>query len=418
MRDVPNQPPRPLRIGIVNQSVAGWAASVSYTRMLVHSLCGAASASDTQLFLLSPAGSAHGLPNNAALKTIELKDSPGFLPAERAVRRLLGVPGKSSPLKGEQSLRHAVRLRDESNLFRVAEEQRLSVLLPVFDVPNWKLKVATIGWIPDFQHLYLPQYFSEAEKQKRLDSMRRLAKRARIMMLSSMTSAQHFSDVMPEFTGKVRVLPFPSLLAFEQIPETGAGSRERFNVPAKFALVANQFWAHKNHLVVVEAVKQLMQRGMDIHVVMTGLPLDNRDPANQTMSDIFQAIARAGAGSRITILGQVSYPELMDLMRTAAVVLQPSRFEGWSTVVQDAKALGRPLICSDIAVHREQAPGALAFFPVDDAGALADALADVWASLEPGPDPETEAQCIAKEKDFAREHGRNLLDLCREAFLI
>jgi hypothetical protein len=102
-------------------------------------------------------------------------------------------------------------------------------------------------------------------------------------------------------------------------------------------------------------------------------------------------------------------------MRTAAVIIQPSRFEGWSTVVQDAKALGRPLLCSDIPVHHEQAPTALGFFAWDDAETLADLLAASWTSLEPGPRPDIEERTLAEEREFAQSFGQELLKICEEA---
>ena len=104
----------------------------------------------------------------------------------------------------------------------------------------------------------------------------------------------------------------------------------------------------------------------------------------------------------------------MNLMRTAALIIQPSRFEGWSTVIQDAVALGRPLLCSDIAVHREQVPRALGFFPTDRADVLAELLAAHWNDLEPGPNYALEQQSLAAERDFSKRHGQSLLKVCIE----
>ena len=80
---------------------------------------------------------------------------------------------------------------------------------------------------------------------------------------------------------------------------------------------------------------------------------------------MLQAIATADLAGQIIFLGQIPYADLVNLMRAAAVVIQPSLFEGWCTIVQDAKAIGRPLICSDLSVHREQAPDAIGFFPTN-----------------------------------------------------
>ena len=42
----------------------------------------------------------------------------------------------------------------------------------------------------------------------------------------------------------------------------------------------------------------------------------------------------------ISILGFISRQDQLSLMRDAIAVIQPSLFEGWSTVVEDCKAIG------------------------------------------------------------------------------
>jgi hypothetical protein len=60
-------------------------------------------------------------------------------------------------------------------------------------------------------------------------------------------------------------------------------------------------------------------------------------------------------------------------------VLQPSQFEGWSTVIEDARSVGRPVIASDFPVHLEQnAPGST-FFHMGDADDCARAMASFLA---------------------------------------
>ena len=68
--------------------------------------------------------------------------------------------------------------------------------------------------------------------------------------------------------------------------------------------------------------------------------------------------------------------------------------EGWNTLIEDAKALGRPIICSDIKVHREQAPSALDYFSPQDPERLAEILLDRFPYLEPGPCPSREAEML------------------------
>jgi len=386
------------RIGVVNMAVDWWAAGGSYTRMLVESLAAANEGRRTELMLLSRKIS--GAKEDTLPATIRHFKKPHYAPGERWLR----------------SMR---RLGDKSELYETALRYKASVLVPVLQIDLPRAPVPTIGWIPDFQHRHWPQYYSKASLASRDRAYRELAQRSQLILLSSESARNDLAGFLPEYTPKARVLPFPSLFAFHppQAADLQAtmATVAKYHLPEKFALVANQFWQHKNHRVVVDAVALLNARGLRIPVVMTGQPSDFRDPQNRTVSELLQRIAQAGLAGEITVLGQVAYGELIALMRAAAVMVQPSQSEGWSTVVQDGKALGRPLICSAIATHREQAPGALGFFEWNQAGELAALLEAHWHALAPGPDMAREAEFLEREREFARLHGRKLLQLCEEA---
>jgi glycosyltransferase involved in cell wall biosynthesis len=404
--------PSPLRIGVVDQTVTGWVAAAIYSRMLLRSLEATHDCSSLELYSLTAESDDH-LPDESCTKPLQLT-SVDYFPTERQFRRLVGLAEKSGALRGELRLRHFLHLTSRSDVFSIARANKIAVLLPLLDLPPWRIVPKTIGWIPDFQHLHLPEFFRQSELQQRDTTIKRLAKQATLVMLSSEAAHKDFATLVPAYAHKARVIPFPSLLAFETLADDPVATQNKFNLPEKFALVANQFWAHKNHALVVKAIEVLHRNGLDIPVVMTGLPADHRDPANKNLSRLLQVIAAAGLNRQITILGLVPYPELVNLMRTTALVIQPSRFEGWSTVVQDAVALGRPLLCSDITVHREQLPAGT-FFPTDSPEVLAKLIASEWESLTPGPNQDLEKRSLEAERHFSARHGKALLGLCQEA---
>ena len=82
----------------------------------------------------------------------------------------------------------------------------------------------------------------------------------------------------------------------------------------------------------------------------------------------------AAAGESVRWLGEVDDQHLADLYRQAAVVIQPSRHEGFDLPVLEGLAAGVPVVVSDIPVHREVAADCAIFAPVDDAAALAAAI--------------------------------------------
>lgn len=407
--------PLTVRIGVVDQLSPGWPAGGTYAATLARSLAAACQGTGLGVSFLSRDEGAARRVGGSEVEVVVLT-GPEHLPGERWLRRCLGRPEKGVPLRGETRLRHLLGLPDRSNPFSAARRLGIRVLLPLLDLPSWDTGVGMIGWIPDFQHLHLPELFSRSEWALRERNFRRLARRADLVILSSRAALADFLQAVPAHAAKVRVVPFPSRLAFERLPPEAGWSVSSYHLPRKFALVANQFWRHKNHRVVVEAAARLKRQSLAIPVVMTGLPADTRDPANEAVSETLQAIAAEDLSAQVLVLGQVPESTLVDLMRCAALVIQPSCFEGWSTVVQDAKALGQSIICSDLPVLREQMPSSLGFFPAARPDVLAERLAELWPTLVEGPQPEREAASLEKEREFARRHGELLLAICREAW--
>jgi glycosyltransferase involved in cell wall biosynthesis len=85
---------------------------------------------------------------------------------------------------------------------------------------------------------------------------------------------------------------------------------------------------------------------------------------------------RVGLAGRVHFLGHVERSTVASLMRGAAMVAVPSRFEGFSLVCREAMAAGAPLVASALPVFptelRHDQTGLLV--PPEDVGALAAAL--------------------------------------------
>ena len=79
----------------------------------------------------------------------------------------------------------------------------------------------------------------------------------------------------------------------------------------------------------------------------------------------------------------VPYSDVVALMIYSQAVINPSFFEGWSTTVEEAKSLGKQVILSDIAVHREQDPARAGYVGTDDPDGLAALLVDTLEGFDP-----------------------------------
>jgi hypothetical protein len=367
-----------MRIGFLDRSDASWTAGASYTRSVVNALAGGLSA-DEELYVIAGQGGVRDLP----------------------------VGAKSIRVEGSQPTAKEIET--------IVAEHAIDVVLPVTELLTPETACARIGWIPDFQHRRLPQYFSEDQRAQRDAHFELLLQSCDAMMFSSDAVLADFRELYPGFGGGSATVHFASSLAWQ--PDALATDPTpvitKYRLPQAFALVVNQFWRHKNHRVVVEAVAQARAKNPDVHVVMVGMLSDSRDITNAHLSEIVRRLSTEKLFANISVLGEVPFEDLLSLLRCASLVIQPSEFEGWSTTVQDAIALGKPLACSDIATHREQAPDA-AFFKVDDAAALASHLARrEWANGS-WQGAEAEARSLEAERERGCKWGARLSELARE----
>ena len=80
-------------------------------------------------------------------------------------------------------------------------------------------------------------------------------------------------------------------------------------------------------------------------------------------------VATSQLNEQVHYLGTVPRDDVFDLIRQSICVLNPSLFEGWGYAVDEAASVGKRILASDIAAHREQAAPACEYFdPRDDRG--------------------------------------------------
>jgi glycosyltransferase involved in cell wall biosynthesis len=220
-----------------------------------------------------------------------------------------------------------------------------------------------IHWIVDFNPYHLPHLFpgdSLKENQSHIEQIIGLGEE---LMFSSQDSTKDFRTFFPEASNQTHILRFAVGL-----PDIPALDRQmllqKYQIREKFFVTPNTFWAHKNHQVLIRAMARCVQAGCDFDLVLTGKEATHF--GDQYAAEIRGMVQKAGLGGRVHFLGLLDRDEQVALLTASTGIIQPSKFEGWSTVVEEAKALGRPLIVSDIPIHREQVDTSYFFEPDDD----------------------------------------------------
>ena len=378
-----------MRLGIIDQSTPGWTAGEHYTRMLLSCL---------------------GLANRRHVENAVDPPTAVDIVFFRGNENIEPPPG----IRLEELVYIDRRTRQVNG--RALESFKLDVVFPARENSVDTLRVPGIGWIPDFQHYTHSEFFTEHDFVSRSVYFNAITERCPLVLLSSECAQHDFVEFFPQHSTKARVARFTSSLWNAKLDECPEGVIDKYHLPQRYALVANQFWLHKNHKILPVALSVARRNGLKVPLVLTGVPADYRDPENQLVSDLLQDFARRGLADQVHFLGKLPFSDLISVIRCAAVIVQPSMCEGWNTLIEDAKALGRPIICSDIKVHREQAPSALDYFPPQDPERLAEILLNRFPYLESGPRRSEEAEMLELTGMRAGDFGTAILRYAREVF--
>jgi len=164
---------------------------------------------------------------------------------------------------------------------------------------------------------------------------------------------------------------------------------------------------------LLTAHRLLRARMPEARLLIAGTP-DPANPASVTEAEAKSWNEQAG----VAWLGHVD--DIASLWAQAHVAILPSRREGLPLSLMEAAACGRPMIASDVPGCREvvihEETGLL--FPVDDALALAEAMARLAA------DPQLRARCataarrLVCEKFAAGIIGHQIVTLYRQLLIV
>jgi len=281
-------------------------------------------------------------------------------------------------------------------------------------VPNLTGKARKVYWVPDFQYKHFPSYFPAEECRERDVMYEKLFAEKGLLVVSSQAVKLDFHNFFPHHQHKkVRILNFTSTIDADDYNLDPVVICAEHNLPKKFIYLPNQMWQHKGFDTTFLALAILRKQGITPQLVCTGNLNDYRN--DKFSQEMLQLIEVNGLRKQIHMLGVLSRTTQLQLYRRAAFILQPSRFEGWSTSVEDARALGKSTLLSDISVHREQNPNYVVFFATGNENDLADKIGDLWARTESGPNLQREQ--LAREASVARNisYARTFMSIMAEA---
>lgn len=259
------------------------------------------------------------------------------------------------------------------NLIIPKFKERVQAIYPVYDINRLSSKSKKIYWVPDLQEKYLPQLFDQQNLKLRDNIIKDIIQKGDYLVISS----HDVLDSLLKFYPEAKKLNLNIYNFTVSIPDLSKIDKtltyKKFDIDRPFFYCANQFWTHKNHRLLFEAVKLLKDRGhQNFLLLCSGGANDFRNP--NYMEQLNKYLEDNSLKNNIKLLGLIDRNDQLCLMQNSDAIIQPSLFEGWNTSVEEAKALNKFLILSDLDVHKEQVSQNVFFFNRNSALDLADKI--------------------------------------------
>lgn len=256
-------------------------------------------------------------------------------------------------------------------ILRAATRARLDILLPAVHTLGRGFPFPWIGYAYDFQHHYLPQFFSEKDRSSRDRHFSAMFNDPPLVLVNSRAVAKDAQNLVSPRQAEIQILPFTPLVRSEwNFTDVSLVRRYGADPDRPLFMISNQFWPHKNHETVFEAAAILRRKGIRFHLLCTGaMDTPETNPVANRLGQRFSALLQEGT---VRLLGWIPKEHQIGLFQQASAIIQPSLFEGGpgGGSAYHAVALGRPILLSDIPVNREVIAEDLAFFPANDATVL------------------------------------------------
>jgi glycosyltransferase involved in cell wall biosynthesis len=235
-----------------------------------------------------------------------------------------------------------------SEIRRAIDESVDVVVSPLTLLNFYAINAPTILCIHDIQQEYHPEYFTTKQLIARWAPYRLSCWKANAIQASSLyiknCLIEKYKFVAPE-----KVFIAYEGIDLDKFSKVNLGTRPE-SVPDlavnSFVFYPAQLWPHKNHLLLVEALRIFREKmGYEVPCVLTGYDYGH-------WKLVREQIERSQL-KHIHYLGRVSYSDLLWLYQNCRAVLALGLHESSSLPVREGAVFGKPLISADIQPNIE-----------------------------------------------------------------
>jgi glycosyltransferase involved in cell wall biosynthesis len=239
--------------------------------------------------------------------------------------------------------------------------------------------------IHDLQHRLQPEFpevSANGEWEYREYLFRNGARYATLLLADSEVGKEDILNFYGPYgvtADRVKVLPFipACYLAVDVAESEQQRVRAAYRLPERYLFYPAQFWPHKNHARIVQALGLLKQgHCLEIPIVFCGS--HSGEVRERAFEEMMSVAHEWGVAEQIRYLGYVPDEDMSAMYAGAAALVMPTFFGPTNIPVLEAWAFGCPVLTSDIRGIREQVGDAAVLADPRSVEAIAEGIERLW----------------------------------------
>ncbi len=263
------------------------------------------------------------------------------------------------------------------------------IIYPSANPLSFEAGIPYIIAIHDLMHLQHPEFPENSqndELQWREYIFRNGSRHATFILADSETGKEdilQFYGAYGVTANQVKVLPFlPASYLPAEIPQNEIDEvKKKHNLPERYLFYPAQFWPHKNHARIYNALGNLKdQLNLEIPLVLSGSFAGQL--RKETYEELMKLADQRGISNQIIYVGYLPEADMGAVYAGSAALVMPT-FHGPTNIpVLEAWIYGCPVITSNVRGIRDQAGDAAVLVDPSSVDEIAEGIRKLWTDPE------------------------------------
>jgi glycosyltransferase involved in cell wall biosynthesis len=224
----------------------------------------------------------------------------------------------------------------------IIEKNSEVLICPILYMTNFDLNIKTILCIHDIQYTYLPENFSLINNYSKDLKLKASVNSCSNLIAGSSTLAEQFRKYFNIDKDKIRIISEGIDLDKFKVKKYSTRYIKNVKLPEKFIFYPAQFWPHKNHIMILEAIGEIKHK---INLVFCG--------AKKNFYYKIVEYIRNKKIKNVHYLGVISDEELIKAYNLCNLVIVPTKEESSCMLLKESFAMKKKLLTSNTKVFIE-----------------------------------------------------------------